>query len=261
MVIGDIGINTVHGNDFEENRPNGMGFWLLLIVKTAGWFSIDGKVYEVKKPAYVVLRPNTPVIYRALRGDLLVTWVVFKPERNDVERMQGVGIRIDMPVYLSSYTEAEDLIGVANYEHYMTDEVHLRMESHLMATMFLLLVRYSKDSGLDALGMAKGKAELLNDLRVRIYSHPDSIGTIEEIAEELSLSRSSLQHMYKKLFGTPISSDVILSRVGYAKKLLGSTKYNLREIARRCGYQNEFYFMRQFRESVGMTPSEYRKTL
>jgi AraC-like DNA-binding protein len=65
--------------------------------------------------------------------------------------------------------------------------------------------------------------------------------------------------MYKKVFGIPVSADVINARVSLAKLLLVNTKCTQREIAERCGYATVFYFMRQFKEATGMTPGDYRK--
>lgn len=111
------------------------------------------------------------------------------------------------------------------------------------------------------LGFPKGKFSELNNLRMRIYAKPEEVGSVDEMAAELGVSRSGLQHMYKKMFNIPISTDVISARVNSAKLRLASTKFSLREIAKLCGYQNEFYFMRQFKEVTGMTPTEYRETL
>ena len=73
--------------------------------------------------------------------------------------------------------------------------------------------------------------------------------------------RSGFQHLYKRLFGVSVMSDVIKGRLDRAKRLLSSTNLTVREIGERCGYSNEFNFMRQFKDYVGKTPTEYRKIL
>lgn len=263
MLIEDIGINDSHGKEFDENRPGGMGFWLLVLVKTHAKFIINDVRTDVKKPSYIILRPDTPVRFGPLRGSMMESWISFSAEKGDVEWMKRAGIAFDRPIPISSMNEVDNLVAVLNYEHYLTDGVHMEIERNLAKVLALMLVRQTKDndpmSPSDGMNFPKGKFAVLNDLRVRIYAHPEGIGTVDQMAKELDVSRSGLQHMYKKMFGTPISSDVIFSRVNYSKKLLGSTKYPLREVAKRCGYQNEFYFMRQFKEVTGMTPSEYRK--
>ena len=73
------------------------------------------------------------------------------------------------------------------------------------------------------------------------------------------MSRSSFQHLYKKMFGTSVMKDVTKGRIERAKRLLSSTNLTVNEIAVRCGYSNEYNFMRRFRDMCGQTPTEYRK--
>ena len=75
------------------------------------------------------------------------------------------------------------------------------------------------------------------------------------------MSRSGFQHLYKKMFGVSVTGDVISGRLERAKRLLSSTDLTVSEIASRCGYSNEFNFMRQFKDRVGRTPTQYRRQL
>lgn len=261
MLINYIGIDYSHGKEFEENRQRGMGYWLLVIVKTRALFEINGEKIEIKKPSYVLLQPSTPVRFSPSRGNMVVNWMNFSTQSGDVEWLKDIGIEFDKAVPLSVMTELESLCNVINYEHYLADNVHNYIEADLLRILFLMLVRQTKKEDNSMLGFPKGKFSELNNLRMRIYAKPEEVGSVDEMAAELGVSRSGLQHMYKKMFNIPISTDVISARVNSAKLRLASTKFSLREIAKLCGYQNEFYFMRQFKEVTGMTPTEYRETL
>ena len=48
-------------------------------------------------------------------------------------------------------------------------------------------------------------------------------------------------------------------RIRLAKYLLISSGMSISSIAEKCGYNNEKYFMQQFRLITGMTPNMYRK--
>ena len=72
---------------------------------------------------------------------------------------------------------------------------------------------------------------------------------------------AGFQHLYKKLFGTTVIKDIIEGRTKRAKRLLSSTRLTIKEISTRCGYTNEYSFMRQFKEQVGKTPTEYRSSI
>ena len=45
----------------------------------------------------------------------------------------------------------------------------------------------------------------------------------------------------------------------YAAELLRNTNDSITDIAIACGYENDTYFMRQFKQSKGCTPTEYRR--
>jgi AraC family transcriptional regulator of arabinose operon len=73
------------------------------------------------------------------------------------------------------------------------------------------------------------------------------------------MSMSSFQHTYKQMFGVNVMTDIIHSRLQYAKALLATTDLTLDSIAAQSGYSNAFHLMRQFKAKLGLTPTEYRK--
>ena len=103
--------------------------------------------------------------------------------------------------------------------------------------------------------------EQLVELRNQIISNPKETWKIDDIAKKLSISRSYLQHKYKEFFNTSIKKDVILSRIEYSKYLLFATDYTISTITELCGYENDVHFMRTFKKEIGLTPTQYRKSL
>ncbi|MBQ8569063.1 MAG: hypothetical protein IJ446_07595 [Oscillospiraceae bacterium] len=66
MEIGSVGYNYSHDSEFIMDRPNGIGCWLFLIVKTPALFVIDGQEHIVKDSSFVIFTPETPGSHRAL---------------------------------------------------------------------------------------------------------------------------------------------------------------------------------------------------
>ena len=95
-------------------------------------------------------------------------------------------------------------------------------------------------------------------IRAKIYNQPQFNWTIEGLAHELAMSKSSFQHLYKDFFGVSAITDVIESRLHHSKYLLTTTNFSIKRIAELCGYTNETHFMRQFKYHIKQTPSEYR---
>lgn len=78
------------------------------------------------------------------------------------------------------------------------------------------------------------------------------------MAEKLHLSCGYLQNIYKETFFTTCMSDVIESRITYAKELLVETDFPIGLISNLCGYNNDVHFMRQFKKLSSLTPTKYR---
>ena len=84
---------------------------------------------------------------------------------------------------------------------------------------------------------------------------------VNTMAACANMSRSYFQHLYHDTFGVSCITDVINGKIEKAKKLLGETDSTVSRIASMCGYENEEHFMRQFKKTVGVTPSAFRKKL
>ncbi|GGG53366.1 helix-turn-helix domain-containing protein [Paenibacillus radicis (ex Gao et al. 2016)] len=81
--------------------------------------------------------------------------------------------------------------------------------------------------------------------------------TLDLLAQEAGLSAKYLSEAFKKAFGQSVTDYLTSLRIGHAKQLLRDTDWGLRDIARACGYSDEFYFSRKFKKEAGMAPSAY----
>jgi AraC family transcriptional activator FtrA len=53
---------------------------------------------------------------------------------------------------------------------------------------------------------------------------------------------------------------VLQSRLASARTLLAETDLPLKAISERLGYDSVYFFARQFRQRIGVTPGLYRKS-
>jgi len=84
--------------------------------------------------------------------------------------------------------------------------------------------------------------------------------TLADIAKASYLSGSRLSHIFKEQMGVTIIDYLTTVRIERAKQLLLATDQNCTEICFEVGYNNQSYFTRTFRELVGMTPRQFRKS-
>ena len=103
--------------------------------------------------------------------------------------------------------------------------------------------------------------EKMIDKRENIAEYFNSPLSATMIAKELGLS---LRVMYRKLEGIEspnLNQIVIDTRMKLAVKYLTRSKMTIDEIIFKVGYENRSTFYRNFKNSYGMTPKEYREQI
>ena len=78
------------------------------------------------------------------------------------------------------------------------------------------------------------------------------------MAEKVYISEAYFQKLYKYMFGISCGADISNARIRYSMTLLASTRKTVTEVACRRGVNSPAHFSRQFKQAVGLSPSEYR---
>lgn len=98
----------------------------------------------------------------------------------------------------------------------------------------------------------------LSDIRSAVMKSPEKAPTLSQAAKQLCVSEGYFRTVYKQCFGVSYNQDCINARVLKAQYLLFTTAMSVYAIAVSCGYDDEKYFARQFKQSIGCSPMQYR---
>lgn len=98
-------------------------------------------------------------------------------------------------------------------------------------------------------------ARVLRYLRDELAAEP----TLADAAEAACLSPNYLAHLIKKETGKTFTDLLTERRLALAQELLLATGERIGEIARRCGFADEAYFARRFRQWHGLSPRAWRE--
>ncbi len=131
--------------------------------------------------------------------------------------------------------------------------------TYITAALEQLRIKCSLQSAADKSGQNNPLYFSLAALRTDMQKKPEMQRSIDTLCKQIHVSRSYLQKMYKQFFGCSIFDDIIRFRMDKAKELLVKTELTVTETAVQCGYSTYSHFVRQFRNSENMTPTEYRK--
>lgn len=103
--------------------------------------------------------------------------------------------------------------------------------------------------------------ELLNEIIIYINDNIYEQLTIEEICMKFSISRSSLQTLFKNNLGVAPKHYINDIKLKKSKLLIKESVYTISEISSMLGFTSIHYFSRKFKQHFGITPSDYAKTL
>ncbi|MGW0885800.1 helix-turn-helix transcriptional regulator [Streptomyces sp. NPDC002671] len=83
--------------------------------------------------------------------------------------------------------------------------------------------------------------------------------TLDDLAQSVMLSKYHFLRVFSRVTGVTPGRFLGAVRLQEAKRLLLSTSLNVAEVSVRVGYSSSGSFTRRFTESVGLSPTQYRK--
>lgn len=83
--------------------------------------------------------------------------------------------------------------------------------------------------------------------------------TLDRLAERFHVSQTKLKTDFKKITGMSVHAFRRHAQLEEARIMLANPQMELSQIAYCCGFNDESYFIRTFRQAFGMTPGAYRK--
>jgi AraC-like DNA-binding protein len=106
----------------------------------------------------------------------------------------------------------------------------------------------------------KGQMDLAQKVCDYISKNMDTRPTIEELASMFYVSPTQLKKSFQNVYGQSIYSFIRTYKMKYAAHLLETTEQTISEVADTMGYDNCSKFSKAFRDIMGASPTEYRKT-
>ncbi len=111
----------------------------------------------------------------------------------------------------------------------------------------------------ETINLEKGTENKIVNARKYIDTHfSDNMLSISSLAEMAEISEVYFRKLFKLQYHMSPAQYLTSLRIKKAKQLLGYSFLALEECANQCGFSTVQYFCRVFKNSTGMTPTEYR---
>lgn len=102
-------------------------------------------------------------------------------------------------------------------------------------------------------------SRLGQDFRAYVDAHLDGNLTAKQVSQAFDVSESYFARIFKQSTGCSLTTYIRRWRIGRAQNLLLMTDMTVAEIAYAVGYENQSYFTKLFSDSIGISPTRYRK--
>jgi AraC-like DNA-binding protein len=182
-------------------------------------------------------------------------WIGFSG-RNVDDRVRAGFLSPDRPIYHVGYSSDVEAL---YQQAYQTAVEEAAVAQQLMAGIVnhLIGLMYSLERNIE-LGKNSAQVNMVNRARLRIREALESELTIQQIAEELSVSYSNFRKLFKEYTGLSPATYQQELRLLRAKELLSTTDLSIKEIAYRLNFESPDYFSAKFKSKMGCRPSELR---
>lgn len=112
----------------------------------------------------------------------------------------------------------------------------------------------------NTMAISKADEDFLARLHAFVMENlKDSELSIDQMASELAMSRSSFNRKIKALLDMSPSDYLRLERLKYAAELLQQNHYKINEICYMAGFNTPSYFSRCFQKQFGVLPNEFAR--
>lgn len=98
----------------------------------------------------------------------------------------------------------------------------------------------------------------LNRILSHLGQHFADRQSLNQIAEQFAINPTYVCRLFAKYLDTTFSTYLQKLRMTHASFLLRTTDQSIKEISAHSGYDDYFYFCRVFKETYGVTPTQYR---
>jgi AraC-like DNA-binding protein len=141
----------------------------------------------------------------------------------------------------------------ALFEHYAADD----RDAYRAASLFFEFVAACRKP--EPRAARNTDRRLVQEARALVESLLETGLNVSVLADHLHVTRQALLAAFKAELDTTPTEYIQQARLERAQRLLAETELKIGAVSRACGYGNEKYFYRRFRELTSHTPGEWRQ--
>ncbi|GAB3274238.1 helix-turn-helix domain-containing protein [Kineosporia babensis] len=228
---------------------------VLICVRGRGWCRTDGSDFDIRAGEVAVLPAGHPHAYGADPDDPWTLWWLHTAGRAVPSLVEVIGASAKAPVRVPADAHGIALLAAEVVAWMERDTTPSSLVASSGAAWHLLTLLASSRSVRD------GAETLVERAAEHLRTNISARTSVSELASTAGLSESYFAALFRRRMGVPVQTYQTQVRMGRARELLATTERSVAEVSTECGYDDPWYFSRQFRRVHGTSPSVYRKQL
>ena len=226
---------------------------IIFCVKGRGWCETNAGRFDVRAGQAIILPPYATHSYGAQEDDPWTLWWLHIDGDDILDFLTYYRMTTEAPVRnVSDMYETVSLVAeVIKWMERDTTNASLLAAAGAAWHLMTLLASDNAGSGDAGTAIARSAAYLRD--------HPNKRTNVTDLADMAGFSSSHFAALFKRHTGFAVGHYQTQLRMASARELLDTTNRSVEEIAHSVGYEDSYYFARQFKKVHGVPPSIYRK--
>lgn len=232
------------------------------ILSGKGTLKIKDRSYHLGRGQIFVIPPDIETYYYADHSDPWhYTWVSFSGTKAALY-LEKAGITPECPVR-DTYVRPEDFLELTEQilDHHELTITNELTRTALLYQLLALLVDSRNQDLIDHHHTPPHdySPELYVEHALE-YIHDNYRNVrVSEVASYIGITRSYLTHIFKEKLQVSPQEYLLTYRLNQGCRLLRATGLSIHDVAEEIGYANPLTFSKIFKNTYGVSPSNYRK--
>ena len=250
LTIETFGI-TFPDPNYHIKRTSSKYFVLEYIISGKGYLKIGGKKFALEANDVYLLEPYSSHEYYSDPTDpFRKCWINFSSDLF-ISVFEQYNLK-NTYVFRNTniYEEMKKLLKLEEVSLH-NDHIYIQASEYLFSIFMKLTANRPAETEV---------SELAQRIIFKLDKAIDSTISIEEICDELFISRSTMIREFKKHYHTTPHAYLLDRKIAHSKNLLKNTNPSIKEISSLLGFSDSHYFCNFFKKKTNTTPSDYRNS-
>jgi AraC-like DNA-binding protein len=257
LFVTDIGFYPAAHYHYRERQSGCEQNILIYCIEGSGWIEMNRVRKKVQKNQFIIIPADVPHSYWAENADpWTIYWVHFTGESAGSfirKEFQVVDLSSDENTRNDRRTRLFDEIIQTLMMGYSAENLE-----YSSVCLWYLLGSFHYITQFERIRAIK-QNDIIEKSILYMQNHIDKRITLGELANHCGFSVSQYSLIFKKKTSRSPMEYYNNLRIQDSCQLLDFTNMNIKEISSNLDFEDQFYFSRVFRKTMGISPLEYRK--